>query len=370
MDFLFLLVPDHVKLRNLFLHLAKLRHRLGCIHLLRQHQPVGHDRLQHRKLGILLFAQPHAGPGGGKSQNGAHRSRLRGCHGAELLPGIDPDAAHLLPVDLVADGKISPGKLHKSHPLPVAVPLDFIYLCGEGLPVGRGNHVFLQTLQKLRHSRILQGRPEEAGHQIPPENGCSQPLRIHRTCLQEFLQLRLPAGGGILKEFLRVILREVHKASAQNPLHLIDEVRPAAVGQVHLIHKYKHRNPVTRKQTPQSLCVRLHSLGTAYQKNRVIQHLERTLHLRGKIHVARRVQKGHLPVSQGENGLLGENRDSPGLLQSVGIQEGISPVNPSQAPDDAAVVEHRLRQRRLSGVYVCQDSCRHFCHSRYPLCLQ
>ena len=76
----------------------------------------------------------------------------------------------------------------------------------------------------------------------------------------------------------------------------------------------------------------LDAVGAADDQDGVIQHLERPLHFRGEVHVARGVQQCHRPFPQGEHRLLGEDGDAPLPLQVVGVQEGVLVVHPSQLP--------------------------------------
>ena len=60
-----------------------------------------------------------------------------------------------------------------------------------------------------------------------------------------------------------------------------------------------------------------------FHQNRIIQHLERPLHFRGKIHMPRCIQKCHLAVTKLKHCLLGKNRNPPLSFQRVVIKERI-----------------------------------------------
>ena len=82
----------------------------------------------------------------------------------------------------------------------------------------------------------------------------------------------------------------------------------------------------------------LHAVGAADEQNRAVQHRQRPLGFRGKIHMARRVYQGKLPVGGGKQGLLGENGDASDFFQSMAVQTGVTVVNTTQRPPDTGGV--------------------------------
>ena len=64
----------------------------------------------------------------------------------------------------------------------------------------------------------------------------------------------------------------------------------------------------------------LHAIRAAHDQNSVIQHLQRTFHFGGKIHMPRRIQKSDLTVLPFQLCHLGKNRNAPFPLQLVCIQ--------------------------------------------------
>ena len=79
----------------------------------------------------------------------------------------------------------------------------------------------------------------------------------------------------------------------------------------------------------------LHAVGAADHQDGVVQHLQRPLHLRGEIHVPRRIQQRYLHLAQRQHRLLGEDGDAPLPLQLEGVQKGVLMVHPPQLPDAA-----------------------------------
>ena len=95
-----------------------------------------------------------------------------------------------------------------------------------------------------------------------------------------------------------------------------------AVGtrQVHLVDEQEGRNAAPLEQLPQRQRVTLYAVGTAYDQNGAVEHLQGALHLSRKVHVTRSVQQGDLyVVSEWEDGLLGKNRDAALAFNRVGI---------------------------------------------------
>ena len=99
----------------------------------------------------------------------------------------------------------------------------------------------------------------------------------------------------------------------------------------------------------------LHPVASADHQDRRIQHLERALHLRGKIHMSRRIHQLDLRILPCHPRLLGKDGDPPLPFQGLRIQKCILMVHTAQTPQGAAAVEQRLRQRGFSRVHVGQD---------------
>ena len=87
----------------------------------------------------------------------------------------------------------------------------------------------------------------------------------------------------------------------------------------------------------------LDAVGPADHQNGAVHHLQSPLHLAGKIHMAGGVQQRDLQLLQGQNRLLGENRDSPLPFLGVRIQKGVLVVYPAQFFQLPAAIEHSFR---------------------------
>ena len=107
----------------------------------------------------------------------------------------------------------------------------------------------------------------------------------------------------------------------------------------------------------------LDAIRAADDQNGIIQHLQRPLHLRGKIHMAGGVHQRQLRFRQLQPGQLGENGDAPLPLQRIVVQKGVLVIYPAQTADAAARVEQALGKRGLSRVHMGQDADRKLFHA-------
>ncbi len=98
--------------------------------------------------------------------------------------------------------------------------------------------------------------------------------------------------------------------------------------------------------------MRLHAIRPADYEHRVVKHLQGTLHLSGKIHMPRRVEQCHLPVTHRDPRLLGKNRNAALALLHVVVEVRILMIHPSGCLDRARAIEQCLRQRRLPGIHM------------------
>ena len=81
-------------------------------------------------------------------------------------------------------------------------------------------------------------------------------------------------------------------------------ILPLRARPVHLIHKHKNRNPVMPEKLPQGHRMCLHAVRSAHHKNRIIQHLQRSLGFTAEIRVSRCVQKREFFSAGFETSLL------------------------------------------------------------------
>ena len=229
------------------------------------------------------------------------------------------------------------GNFQKGEPLALAVPADLEHPGGKFRRVGGPGSVLLQAPKELLHPLELQRRAEPAGEDLPPGDQPAKGVPAQPPGVQILPQGRFAAGGRLLPEAL-LPGGEVHAAPVQLLPELGEEGGPVNPRGVHLIDKQKHRDPPLPEKPPQGQGVGLDPGGGADHQHRAVQHLQRALHLPGEIHMARGIQDGHLRRGQGQQGLLGENGDTPAALLLIGVQEGVPVIHPPQLPQLAGGV--------------------------------
>ena len=103
---------------------------------------------------------------------------------------------------------------------------------------------------------------------------------------------------------------------------------------IDLIDKKKSRNLIMLQKLPQNSHLRIRTLlrrkicGTDHQHRR-IQNAQHALHLRRKIHVARRIQNGKRTITDPKPCKLRINRDPPLLLHFIRIQKRVAMIHAS-----------------------------------------
>ena len=111
----------------------------------------------------------------------------------------------------------------------------------------------------------------------------------------------------------------------------------------------------------------LYAVGRADDEDGVVQNLQRPLHFRRKVNVARRVEQNEAAVRQIKHSLLGKDRDAALTLLRVRVKERIPVVDAAHRAEHPRAVEHRLGERGLSGVHVGQYSDRQCFHPVSPV---
>ena len=157
-----------------------------------------------------------------------------------------------------------------------------------------------------------------------------------------------------------------HAALRELPPELLhDAVFPLA-GQVHLVNKQKRRNPVAAQKLPERSRVALHAVCPAHKQQRKIQHLKRPLHLGGKVHMSRRIQKRDACLRERQLRLLGKNRDAARAFLLVRVQKRVLMVDPAKPPRRAAFKKHRLQKRCLPRVHMGHHADANMLHKKPP----
>ena len=108
--------------------------------------------------------------------------------------------------------------------------------------------------------------------------------------------------------------------------------------------------------------MRLHALAARNDQHGVVQHLQRTLRLGGKIDVSGGVQQGQGGFlggggsGQGQHRLLGKYRDAARAFLRVGVQKGVLVVHAPGLAQHPGAVEQPLSEGGFAAVNVCQQT--------------
>jgi ABC-type glucose/galactose transport system permease subunit len=77
----------------------------------------------------------------------------------------------------------------------------------------------------------------------------------------------------------------------------------------------------------------LNSVGSAYNKDRIIKNLQGSFSFRGKINVTGGIKQGYFRIGNIHYRLCGKDRYSPVTLYFIRIKKGVAVVNSSEPAD-------------------------------------
>ena len=348
---------------------------------LRQTDAVIQYRLQDRRMRRLLNPKTFPRICPAKSRYGTDTSCLRLPDSLVLLPGIDADLVNLL---LPLPGGVRTGRQDVlypeapgSHPhmrqaVSLRVAGDLIHPCAESAAAFFRTSGFYSSffrlpgtavsilpfssfhaghrpapcippkpLKKLMYSLKLESRSEITREDLPLRDQTDDGLILYAPAFQIFLKYGiLTHSQFFIKRRFVLVKREA--VLVQTAPDIPKEPLPVRPFLVHLIDKQKHRDPVSQEQLPERPGMPLHPVHPVDDQNRIIQHLERALHLRREIHMPRRIKKRHLTASKFKHRLLGEDCYPPASFQLIGIQIRILMIHASQFPDLSAKIQDPL----------------------------
>ena len=92
---------------------------------------------------------------------------------------------------------------------------------------------------------------------------------------------------------------------------------------VHLVDEHDRRHLIAPQQLPERRGMPLHARRAAHDQHGAVEHLQRPLHLGGKIDVAGGIEQRQRAARQGQDGLLGKDRDAAAALRLEGTDEQI-----------------------------------------------
>ncbi len=170
--------------------------------------------------------------------------------------------------------------LHISQPVSLRVPGNLIDPRTERLSVCRHPRIGIQSIQQTVDSLHPQGGSHVTGKK-PPSFDQSRDHVIFNGFfrLQILFQDLLVADRDLFIERL-IPLPELHDPLVQFLSQFRQEPVAIDAWLVHFIEKKKNRHPVTLQKTPQRQHMPLQTVRRTDDQHRIIQHLQRPLHLR------------------------------------------------------------------------------------------
>jgi len=352
-------VPDQMQRGILLFQHAQLAVGLRGVGPVGQKQPVFQNRLQGRGLRRRLMAEGHAGHRLRQAGHGADRPGRGLLQERKLAAGIQAELVRLLlPVlarEQLLDTKRAARDLQEGQPRALFVPRDLIDARAEVGPVCRRLHEAAQRVQQRVHALPLQGGTKEARKHLPVRDG-GRDLRVRDPAGGEiFIEQRIVTEGQFFLK-LRLRLRKVDAALVELLPEALQKGVMVGRADVHLVDEHDRRHLIAPQQLPERRGMPLHARRAAHDQHGAVEHLQRPLHLGGKIDVAGGIEQRQRAARQGQDGLLGKDRDAAAALLRVGIEKRIPVVDAPEGADDARLIEHGLRQRRLARVHMREQT--------------
>ena len=356
MHFAEVVPPVHMQLGVLVLQ------RLQC---LQQGMGVGcaldtvvQHRLQQRGIGVSLRPKALPGAGGGRPCRSYDHTGVCLADQAEFSAVVQPQRIGLLAAGQHRlDLQHAAGDLEPCQPC-ARVLADLEHPRTELRPARRGAGQRLQPAQQAVQPVQPQCRAEKHREHLPPRNGRHHGLGRGLAVFQHLVHQRLTAQGQCLRVGHG---RKIHAPVPEPPAQLPQADGGIGTRQVHLVHKHKGGHPVAGQQLPERLGVGLHAVRAGDHQHRIIQHLQGTLGLGGKIHMSRRVQQGQfarlrsLGGGQRQHRLLGKDRNAPRPLPAVGIQKCVPVIHAAQLAQYPRAVKQPLGQCGFAAVHMGQQ---------------
>ena len=186
-------------------------------------------------------------------------------------------------------------------PVALLVSPDFIYSRSELLSALFSDSKSSECFDEFFNSLKLQRRAKEHREQLALFDSQSDAFLAESTRLQILLHQDLTRAGNFFGiPPVKICENAAAKLLGKLPYYIL----PLRARPVHLIHKHKNRNPVMPEKLPQGHRMCLHAVRSAHHKNRIIQHLQRSLGFTAEIRVSRCVQKREFFSAGFETSLL------------------------------------------------------------------
>ena len=131
---------------------------------------------------------------------------------------------------------------------------------------------------------------------------------------------------------------KVDAVGAEFFLHLRHQRPTLRAREIHFVDKQENGDLIRLQKAPERARVALYAVRSADDEDRVVQYRERALHLRGKVRMTRGVKKRQNRIADGEDRLLGKNRDAALALQRFGVQKGVAVIDATELSQRAACI--------------------------------
>ena len=138
--------------------------------------------------------------------------------------------------------------------------------------------------------------------------------------------------------------------------HRLDGVIEVRASPVHLVDERDPRDAVPVRLPPDRLGLGLHAGDATEHADRTIEHTQRTLHLRGEVHVPGCVDQADLVVLPRAGGRRGRDRDAALPLLVEVVHRGFAIVDLTRLVTAARDEQDPLADRGLARVDVGDDS--------------
>ena len=161
----------------------------------------------------------------------------------------------------------------------------------------------IKRFKKRVYAVGFQPRSVKAREKLSACNEFRNIVLGQRPVFKEAFHCFLTANGKLFLK-IRVPVRKINASVSEHAAQLLLQRLPITCGHVHFRHEHENRYVIALKKRPQRLRMRLNAVRAADDQHRIVQHLKRSLRLRRKIRVPRRIKERERRAPRVEDGLL------------------------------------------------------------------
>ena len=204
--------------------------------------------------------------------------------------------------------------------------------------------------QEFGYALVFERRAEETGKDLACGDQTGERIVRQRAALEQLLERRfVRQRSGFVAHGLR--RAEVY-ARAQLSLERGEQRVMLCAGEIHFVDEEEGGHAVAPEQLPECARVPLYAVRAADDEHRVVEHLQRALHLGGEIDVAGGVKQRDMRITAIQHGLFGENGDAALALERFRVQKGISMIDTAKRAQRAGGVEQSLGEGGFARVHM------------------